>query len=95
MEQQSYLSKASPVLHDVAILMLETGMRPEEVYTLRPENVDLLKGHLQVPQGKTAAARRMLRLTSSACDVVRRRINGLEGPYCFHASLTHPVLYRR
>jgi integrase len=82
-EQQSYLSKASPVLRDVATLILETGMRPEEVYTLRPENVDLLKGHLQVPQGKTAAARRMLRLTSAASDVLRRRVSGLEGSYCF------------
>jgi integrase len=82
-EQQSYLSNATPVLHDVASLILETGMRPEEVYTLRPENVDLLKGHLQVPQGKTAAARRMLRLTSAASDVLRRRVSGLKGPYCF------------
>jgi integrase len=53
-EQQSYLSNASPVLRDVATLILETGMRPEEVYPTRPENVDLLNGHLQVPQGKTA-----------------------------------------
>ena len=45
-EQQSYLSNATPVLRDVATLILETGMRPEEVYTLRPENVDLLKSHL-------------------------------------------------
>ena len=82
-EQQSYLSNASPVLHDVATLILETGMRPEEVYTLRPENVDLLKGHLQVPQGKTPAARRMLRLTSAASGVLRRRVSGLDGPYCF------------
>jgi integrase len=82
-EQQSYLSNASPVLRDVATLILETGMRPEEVYTLRPENVDLLTGHLQVQQGKTAAARRMLRLISAASDVLRRRVSGLEGPYCF------------
>jgi integrase len=82
-EQQSYLSKAFPVLRDVASLILETGMRPEEVYTLQPENVDLLKGHLQVPHGKTAAARRKLRLTSAASDVLRRRVSGLKGPYCF------------
>ena len=82
-EQQSYLSKATPVLRDVAILILETGMLPEEVYTIRLEDVDLLKGHLQVPHGKTAAARRMLRLTSAASDVLRRRVSGLEGPYRF------------
>jgi integrase len=94
-EQQSYLSKATPVLRDVAVLILETGMRPEEVYTLRPENVDLLKSHLQVPQGKTAAARRMLRLTSAASEVLRRRVSGLEVPIASHARLTRPALYRR
>ena len=44
---RAYLAKASPVLRDVAILILETGMRPEEVYTIRPENMELLKGHQQ------------------------------------------------
>lgn len=33
-EQQSYLSHASSVLRDVATLILETGMRPEEVYMI-------------------------------------------------------------
>lgn len=31
-EQGRYLAKATPTLWDVASLMLETGMRPEEVY---------------------------------------------------------------
>jgi integrase len=82
-EQQKYLAKATPVLFDVATLMLETGMRPEEVYTIRPENVDLLKGALQVPQGKTASARRLLRLTAAAREVLTRRMTGLEGAYLF------------
>jgi site-specific recombinase XerD len=34
-EQHNYLAKATPVLRDVATMILETGMRPEEVYTLR------------------------------------------------------------
>ncbi len=42
-EQHSYLAMATPVLRDVATLMLETGMRPEEVYTIRPENVNLTR----------------------------------------------------
>jgi integrase len=82
-EQQKYLSKSTPILFDVATLMLETGMRPEEVYTIRPENVDLLKGTLQVPQGKTASARRLLSLTSAARGVLTRRMTGLEGAYLF------------
>jgi integrase len=82
-EEREYFANASPLLRDVARLILETGMRPEEVYTLRPENVDLVRGVLQVPYGKTAAARRLLRLTSGAMEVLRRRMTGLETPYVF------------
>jgi integrase len=38
-EQEKYLEKATPMLWDVATLMLETGMRPEEVYRIQPANV--------------------------------------------------------
>jgi integrase len=82
-EQHSYLSMATPVLRDVATLMLETGMRPEEVYTIRPENVDLAKGNIQVPKGKTAAARRILRLTSTAKAILTRLIDAAAGPFLF------------
>lgn len=82
-EQQRYLSCASPLLRDVATLILETGMRPEEVYTIEPANVDLLRGWLQIPRGKTAAARRRINLTSVAREVLRRRLSGCETPYLF------------
>ncbi len=64
-------------------MILETGMRPEEVYTLRPESVDLVKGNLQVPHGKTAAARRLLRLTAPAGAVLSGRMSATESPYIF------------
>ena len=82
-EEREYFSKASPVLRDIARLILDTGMRPEEVYTLRPENVDLIRKTIQVPRGKTAAARRVLTLTSAAAEVLRRRLAGIETPYLF------------
>ena len=82
-EERAYFEKASPVLRDVARLILETGMRPEEVYTIRPENVDLERRTIQVPQGKTKAARRVLTLTSAALEVLKRRMRGLETPYVF------------
>jgi integrase len=82
-EERDYFAKATPLLQDVARLILETGMRPEEVYTIRPENVDLVRGVLQVPHGKTAAARRLLRLTNGASEVLRQRLKGLETPYVF------------
>ena len=82
-EERAYFEKASPVLRDIARLILETGMRPEEVYTIRPENVDLERRTIQVPHGKTMAARRLLTLTSAAVEVLKRRMTGLETPYVF------------
>nr|WP_246409067.1 site-specific integrase [Granulicella aggregans] len=73
-EEHSYLSVATTVLRDVATLMLQTGMRPEEVYRLQPEHVDLSRGYVHVPFGKTAAARRSLRLTAAAREVLARLI---------------------
>lgn len=58
-------------------------MRPEEVYTIRPENVDLERKTIQIPQGKTKAARGLLTLTSAAVEVLERRMTGLESPYAF------------
>ena len=82
-EERAYFENASPVLRDVARLILETGMRPEEVYTIRPANVDLERRMIQVPQGKTKAARRSLTLTTAALEVLKRRMTELETPYVF------------
>lgn len=92
-DQQRYLASASPVLRDIATLILETGMRPEEIYKLRPENVDLVRCWLQIPYGKTAAARRRITLTANAQDVLRRRMTGLETPYLFpcESDPTRPI----
>jgi integrase len=82
-EQGKYLVAATPLLRDVATLMLETGMRPEEVYRIRPENVNLAGGYLFNPFGKTKAARRRVPLTTAARSVLARRMAGLEAPFIF------------
>ena len=51
-EETKYLAKATPLLRDVAMMMLQTGMRPEEVYRIQPENVHLSKAYLVNPFGK-------------------------------------------
>ncbi len=51
-EEQLYLAEASQPLRDIASLMLETGMRPEEVYRISRENVHLDDGFLVVPLEK-------------------------------------------
>lgn len=91
-EQEKYLAKAAPLLRDVATLMLETGMRPEEVYRIRRENVHLGQGFLVNPYGKTKAARRRVPLTASARRVLVARMSG-EGVYLFPCETdnTRPV----
>ena len=82
-EQQRYLVAARPLLRDVAILIVETGMRPEEVFTIRQENLHLDRRYLAVPRGKTGFARRNVPLTDAAMEVLKRRLAGAEGPYLF------------
>ena len=82
-EQAKYLAAATPMLRDVATLMLETGMRPEEIFRVLPENVHLEKGSLYNPYGKTKAARRWIRLTAAAQLVLERRLKNRKGLYPF------------
>lgn len=72
-EQEIYLNVATPVLRDVATLMLETGMRPEEVYRIRQENVNIAQGYLYNLYGKTKAAKRRVPLTLAAKTVLKQR----------------------
>jgi integrase len=81
-EQEVYLAIATPVLRDVATLMLELGMRPEEVYRIRRENVHVLQGYLFNPYGKTKAAKRRVPLTSAAKAVLKQRMKS-DGIYLF------------
>jgi integrase len=82
-EQQKYLAEASQPLQDVAVLMLETGMRPEEVYRIERENIHLGEGYLFNPIGKTKAAKRKITLTTTAADVLRARLTSAKGRYLF------------
>jgi integrase len=82
-EQRRYLAAASPSLRDIAVLMLETGMRPEEVYRIRVENACLESGFILNPSGKTKAAKRKLNLTADAARVLAVRVACAPGPYLF------------
>ena len=73
-EEKLYLLAASQPLRDVATMMLETGMRPDEVCRIRRENVHLDQGYLFNPFGKTKAARRKVPLTDRASAVLSRRL---------------------
>ena len=59
--------------------MLETGMRPEEVYRIRAEDVHLEEGRLLNPYGKTKAAKRKIPLSKTATKVLQKRLTMLKG----------------
>lgn len=82
-EEQQYLNVASQPLKDVAVLMLETGMRPDEVYRIQVDNVKLAENYIFNPHGKTKAARRKIPLTQRAAEVLRQRIEDATGSHLF------------
>jgi integrase len=82
-EQLRYLSAASPLVHDVALLIVETGMRPEEVFRLQAEDLILPQRYLKVVKGKTRLARRNILLTGAAIEVLKGRLAKAKGPYLY------------
>jgi len=75
-EEMRYLAAASPLLGDVASVLADTGLRPDECYRLRWEDVTWVNGRngsLLVRQGKTAAARRVLPMTPRVRTVLESR----------------------
>lgn len=83
-EEVDYFAEARqyPNLHDVGRLMLDQGMRPEEVLSLAKEDVDLEHGKVTIRSGKSAAARRTLSLTPGVASILARRM-ALPGPWVF------------
>jgi integrase len=82
-EERLYLLAATQPLRDFATIMVETGMRPEEVCRLERRNVHLDKGYIFNPHGKTKAARRKLPLSQRAIEVLRRRLQKIDGEFVF------------
>jgi integrase len=82
-EQSAYLRAASQPLQDVAALILETGMRPGEVFRLRREDVNLNLAFLRIASGKTQFARRTIPLTQTASEVLTRRMADVKSVWLF------------
>jgi integrase len=76
-EETRYLAAAKRRLGEVATLILNTGMRPEEVYRLKREDVHLAEGYLRVPFGKTRAARRTIPLNREVRILLAARLEKL------------------
>lgn len=82
-EQRKYMAAASPLLRDVATMIVETGQRPEEVFNTRKENVHLKLDYVFVPSGKTRFARRNVPLADATIDILKRRVAQARGAFVF------------
>lgn len=71
-EEKLYLAAATPTLRAIATILVDTGLRPEELYRAQWQNVFLQPaagarfGRIFVPNGKTPQARRHVPLTARA-----------------------------
>ncbi len=75
-EEQQYLASASSLLADVATVLIDSGMRPEELFRQCWENVTWVNGRhgvILVTHGKTKAARRVLPLTPRVRTILAKR----------------------
>ena len=92
-EELTYLAAASQPLKDIARVMLDTGMRPEEVFRIETVNLDLGQRTIFNPFGKTAAARRKLTMTEEVFAIMKTRAAVPESPYVFPSpdNLAKPI----
>jgi len=77
-----YLAACAQPWRDAATIMIGTAMRPSEVFSLRWEHI-LLNGNgglLQITDGKSRAARRMLPLVPAVYDALKARLAAQGSP---------------
>jgi integrase len=81
-ELENYLSACPQPWRDAAVILRGTGMRPGEVFALRWPNI-LLNGSgglIQVTEGKTKAARRVLPMVPEVYAVLKSRWDSQSKP---------------
>jgi integrase len=79
-EFQQYLACSTPLLADVAIVLNETGLRPDECHGLEWPDINFASNRLLVRHGKTDAARRQLPLTRNVRGILECRFEAAGCP---------------
>ncbi|HEV7746109.1 MAG TPA: tyrosine-type recombinase/integrase [Pyrinomonadaceae bacterium] len=88
-QEKVYLETAPPPLRDVALLLLETGLRLGEALALKWSDIELdaangkKLGYLFVREGKSKNARRHVSLTPRAQETLVNRSLGSKSEYVF------------
>lgn len=75
-EECFYLAKATPLLKDVATVLFDTGLRPDELHRMSWERINWpngRRGTIMVIKGKTGAARRLIPMTPRVLAVLEGR----------------------
>lgn len=71
-EERIYLGSAGPLLHDVAIILLDYALRPEECFRLNFEE-NIGPGYIEIQYGKTENARRRIPMSARVLAVIEMR----------------------
>jgi len=84
-EEAKYLAASEEPLASIAPILADSGLRPDECYQLRWENIALddpqyRYGSMHVLQGKTKAARRKLPLSARIKDILAIRWENAKQP---------------
>ncbi len=90
-EEKLYLMACSQPLRDVAALILDCGCRPDELYQLKKQNVNIEDGYIRITDGKTKSARRTIPLSQRALTILRKRVADAKGEYLFLGGRTPDI----
>ena len=83
-EEKRYLDNSAPLLRDVATILLDCGLRPEECLRLRWENVR--GGCIEIQYGKTDNARRRVPVSPRVAAVLEMRKTDAKSEWVFPAA---------
>jgi integrase len=82
-EEALYLKYATPLLHHVAVILLDYGLRPEECFRLEWSSVR--DGLIEIQYGKTDNARRRIPMSQRVAAVLEMRKTENESRWVFPA----------
>jgi integrase len=97
-QEQPYLEVAPQPLRDLAILILETGLRRGEALALRWDNIHLEPvngaryGFLRVTDGKSKTSKRNIPLTGAVRSMLESRLACSKSPWLFPSEDGKPFL---
>jgi integrase len=82
-EELAYFREASQPLRDIAGVILQTGMHPDEVFRMEVRNLDFARRSILNPSGKTKAAKRTIPMTRHVYEILQARSNAARGRWVF------------